>query len=157
MADEHLGKDRGDVPADTLIDLAVEKNELSVWIVDSERANLSRLIAALTATRQNLGPFDYALFSLDVFSRVGIRTLQTVGETLDDDANQWHLALQDLTATQVSDLAVRIWYNHAQIERYVPSQVAESIIKAIRARHFSVDSLEPSLQSEIKKRLKRES
>jgi len=154
-SEDYPGKERRDVPAVTLLDLAVKNNELSVWVVDAQRENLQRLMGTLSANRTSLDVIDYVLFGLDIFEQLEIYTQNTEGDTLDTYANRWHLALLHLTATQVSDLAVRIWYSSTtEIKRYTSSQVTEFIIQSIRDNYFALDQLNPGLQETIKKKMK---
>lgn len=149
------GKRQSDVPAVTLLDLAVDKNELSVWIIDEQCLNLRNIVTALSARRQTLGPFDYALFSPDIFNKTQIRTEETQGDTYDIKANQSHLALLDLTAIQISALAVGIWYSPTTIiTRYTPSEVGDMITEAVKNNVFPLEQLGPELQPHIRKRLK---
>ena len=50
-----------DTQADALWSLRTKGNQLSVWLIDDNKSNLKRVIAALAAGRDTLDKIDYAL------------------------------------------------------------------------------------------------
>ncbi|MFN8496058.1 MAG: hypothetical protein U0350_51175 [Caldilineaceae bacterium] len=155
-AENYPGKEQADAPADTLVDLRTEENELSVWLVDDDLANLERLLAALAANRQRLDKLDYTLFSEEIFEQIGIQVQQTVGDVPDAVVNQWHLALVNLTAMQVAELARSIWHSPVtQTFRCLPKQVAKLIAQAIHQEYFRLEQLQSDLHAEVVKYMAR--
>lgn len=153
-AKSYPGKGKNDAPSDTLLDLAPKQNELSVWLVDEQYTNLNRLLASLAANRERIDVFDYALFSIEIFEQVGIQVQQTFGDSPDADSNKSHLALLNLTATQLADLAVCIWYSPTtSVGRLLGKKVSTLIIEAIRSGNFKLEELKPKMRSEIEKHL----
>ena len=96
----------GDVQADALHDLRTYSNTLSIWIVEEELGNLDRIIAALTATRQTIDKFDYALLDERFLSQIGVDRVQVKGKSCDDFANDlWHHDLRGLSGLKLVELA----------------------------------------------------
>jgi hypothetical protein len=101
---------QGELPADPLGDLATNGNSLSVWIIEDDRSNLGRVIAALACTTKSLDDFDYGLVDLQVILSAGLKLNQTTGDTADYTANiSWHSDLIELSAIRLLDFAKAFW------------------------------------------------
>src|SRR5687768_8214903 len=88
---------KGEPPADSLLDLQTEDNQLSVWLIDDGRSDVERIAVAIAATRQSLSPFDYRLVRLHAVTRLRLRLAQTPGNSADQEANHlWHRDLSRL-------------------------------------------------------------
>ena len=62
-----------ELPADSLVDLATKDNQLSIYIVEGDRSNLDRIIAALSANCDFISNFDYALLDKEVLDVIKIK------------------------------------------------------------------------------------
>jgi hypothetical protein len=113
-----------DLQADALNDLGTKSNELSVY-------HINRVIAALAVNANNPSNIDFAIFSEDVVSAVGIKIKKSQGELPDEQVNGWHSDLYELSALKLLNLATTI-KAMAKIERKSPMQVfnivADSLI-----------------------------
>lgn len=119
----------GELPADPLNDLGTQSNELSVYHITANRSNLDRVIAALAANTDNLSNIDFAVFDENVISELGIKIKKSKGKSPDDQVNNWHSDLYELTATKVLSLA-RAIKDRAKIDRKVQvlNMVADALI-----------------------------
>jgi hypothetical protein len=90
----------GDVPADPLGDLATKENRLSVWEV-IDRSNVERIVRALAVNRDKIADMGYVLFDSSLLTAAGINTLTENGMTPDEEANNWHRDLIDLSGNKL--------------------------------------------------------
>lgn len=115
-----------ELQADALDDLRTKANELSVYSVDDNESNLGRVIAALAANTDHPSIIDFAIFSQEILEEIGVRARSSRGELLDDQANEWHYDLYELSASRILELA-RVIKAKARIERKLPKQVLELV------------------------------
>jgi hypothetical protein len=66
----------GDVPADALTDLRADRNELSLWSVVDDLANLNVVLVALASSRQRLDKIDYTLIDEALLPGIPVRCLK---------------------------------------------------------------------------------
>ena len=83
--------------ADALGDLQTSKNELSLFLVDTQEAT-NHVVAGLAANRQNVANVDYAIIDDTLLSTLNLRTIQKDAETPHFIANQLHYNIENLTA-----------------------------------------------------------
>ena len=132
--------------ADALGDLTTSGNELSVYHVEDDSSNLERVIVALAANSEVFSNFDYALFSYEVPSTIGIALKQTEGKTPDSVVNEkWHIDLTVATAETLLALGVGI-YASARKERILVKEVTQKIAKAIQDGNVQVVNLKGKLR-----------
>lgn len=112
----------GELQADPLSDLGTKSNELSVYHVVIDEANLDRIIASLAANSEQWDNFDFAIFNENIISDLGIKIKNSKGELPDEQVNNWHNDLCELSATKLVILAKAI-YEKARIDRKTPAQV----------------------------------
>ena len=82
--DEMVWLSDGELPADSLSDLATQSNELSVYHISINESNLDRVIAALAANSGFLSNFDFAIFGDEIVSEIGIKIKKSPGDSPDD-------------------------------------------------------------------------
>ncbi len=111
-----------DIQADVLSDLGTKSNELSVYIVDDEKSNFQRIIAALAAGAQKPANIDYAIFKMELIELAGISSTQSLGTLPDEGVNKWHLDLCQLSAKKVLKLA-KLILDNAEIDRVLKKRV----------------------------------
>ena len=132
-------------PADCLSDLETEHNELSVWLIDDDRANLERVVAALASKRQSLVPFDCRLVPIGRVRQLRLQLSQTPGDSHDHEANQlWHRDLQFLSAGRLTSLSRCLW-RRGESRRFSPAQVRKLLIAGIQQGRLNRDDLRPEL------------
>jgi hypothetical protein len=67
---EWLSED--DIPADPLGDFAnTTCNSLSVWLVNEDKANFTRVVTAMAASRERIDKLDYVLFREELLDTGG--------------------------------------------------------------------------------------
>ncbi len=120
-----------DLQSDSLGDLGTSSNELSVYHVYENRDNLSRVIAALAVNSKEYSNFDYALFDENIITQLRINIKKSKGESADEQVNQWHSDLHELTAFKLLELAKAIKKN-AIIERKMPKEVLALVADSLQ-------------------------
>jgi hypothetical protein len=103
--------ERGDVPADPLGDLATSQHRLSVWDVAADRSNLERIVRAVVTTKDKIASMGYVLFDSSLLSDAGISIQVEEGATPDEEANEWHRDLVDLSGNKLVVLTRLILQN----------------------------------------------
>lgn len=124
----------GELPADALVDLRTQKNELSVWRVEPGEGNLNAVIAALASNKTDkLDNLDYVLIDEEVVTNLGIQYVKTDGDSPHSDANsRWHCDLVELTGAKVLGLAREMKLRQAEHKR-VHTAVREILKTALQA------------------------
>ena len=125
----------GDVPADALVDLRTQKNELSVWRVEPGEGNLNAVIAALASNKTDrLDNLDYVLIDEEVVTNLGIQYVKTDGDSPHSDANsRWHCDLVELTGAKVLGLAREMKRRQAEHKRVQHTAVRDILKAALQA------------------------
>lgn len=116
----------GELQADPLNDLGTKSNELSVYHVSVDESNLDRIIASLAVNSEQLSHVDYALFDENIISELGIKIKKSKGELPDEQVNNWHSDLYELSATKLLVLA-KAMNDKAKIDRKALMQVLNVI------------------------------
>lgn len=138
----------GHAPADSLRDLHTEKNVLSCWLVEDDRGNFARVVAAISSKGERPENFDYALVPLGAVQEAGIRFERSDSDTFDEEANlTWHGDLPELTAAKVAELARLVMA--FERDRILPKRVAEWMKQAVRDRHLSVDGMHDTMRQKL--------
>jgi hypothetical protein len=95
-----------DVPADALTDLRATNNELSVWRVQGDDANLQMVLTAVASSRKGLDKLDYTLLDEASLPAIPVRVERSEGKTPHVKANtSVHCDLVELTVQKVARLA----------------------------------------------------
>lgn len=136
-----------DAPADCLVDLKTEKNELSSWFVDDQKTNLNRLLTALAANRDSFQNIDYITFDFDLPGRLNLTLRSTPGETADSHANRsWHYDLT-LSARQLVELAVEIHLSGTK-GRLLPKEV-QRLVEASTGKELNQAKINKKLAAKL--------
>lgn len=123
----------GEIQGDALGDLITKSNELSIWVIDDDRSNLDRVVAALGAMGNNVDVVEYALMDFEAVGDMGIVVKDVSGATGDSEANKrWHKNLSELTADKLLALA-RTIDREAERTRATDRQVARLVRSAIES------------------------
>ncbi|MCH9035850.1 MAG: hypothetical protein IH860_00835 [Chloroflexi bacterium] len=118
----------GELQAAALIDLKTDGNNLSVFEV-RDRADEERVATALAATRENPQEYDYAVFSDEELSALGVRSEPSKGRTPDDTVNVMHRILINLTAKQLAEVAKLI--SRGEYTRILKKQMKSLLVDAL--------------------------
>ena len=139
----------GDIPADPLGDLRTDKNSLSVWLIEDDRSNLERVIAAFAAARQSLDHLDFTLFDFAIPAQINIKCEKSSGDTPDDAANEsWHFKLSELSGLKLVALAKAI-LEKGHTERRFEADVRGLVRDAISKGQVSTSRMYPKLAQKL--------
>jgi hypothetical protein len=99
--------------------------EDSVWVVENNPSNLSRLVTALAAGRKSPDKFDYVLIDESRVQALSIAIKETQGASADPAANEkWHRDLVELTWRKLASL-IHLVHDHGQFTRVSEKDVAK--------------------------------
>lgn len=135
---------KGDVPADPIACLKTDQNTLSVFSIKDDRANLSRVLAAYAAKRQQVAQIDFALFNENKIREKGYKMASTKGNTPDRVVNDWHIEIQELSGSYLVELA-KILKADGEFERCLPAEVRKLITDNVHAKNIEPDDLTPNI------------
>jgi hypothetical protein len=139
----------GEVQADALGDLKTEENALSVWWLDDNKSNLNDLVAALASKCDTVANLDYALLDIDILSSLGIKLVETDGDSLHRDANDsWHRDLVELSASKLLALASAI-ASSGETKRIYPNVIIPLIASSVKAGQIDKDKLQAKVRTKI--------
>jgi hypothetical protein len=143
-----------DYPADCLTDFRISDRRLSVWLIDDEERNKSRVLTALAANRQQVVNIDYLLFKQDILDKCEIEIEKTTGDTPDEHANtNWHHDLVKLSVKQTADFAYELCKAN-QTGRLLPFEVALALEQGLANKTLDESRLKPKLDEITKLALK---
>jgi len=140
----------GELPADPLSDLGTKSNELSVYNVSADESNLGRIIASLAANVDQLSHVDFALFDENVISELGIKIKKSKGDLPDEQVNNWHSDLYELSAPNILILAKAI-NDKARIDRKLPAQILKLIADALTSGQIDRTRIKWKSQEDFEK------
>ncbi|MEH1790342.1 MAG: hypothetical protein V7L23_33460 [Nostoc sp.] len=127
---------QGEFQSDPLCDLATTENKLSVYRVEDDCSNLSRVVSALAANSDKIANFDYILFEETILKDVGIKSEQTKADTADETVNNCHLDLVELPAFRLVDLAGQA-LNKGKVDRFLVQQVTSLLVDSIQKGYLN--------------------
>lgn len=143
----------GELQAAALFDLRFRDNRLSVWSIDDDFSNLSRVVAALAANapHSTIEVFDYVLIEKQSIVNIGTKIEKAEGGTPDHHANkEWHYDLVELSATKIVEVAHLI-REEADFVRVLAHEVKGFLTKGLQDRHITIDGCAEKLRPALKK------
>jgi hypothetical protein len=143
----------GDVPADALIDLRTQNNELSVWHIEPDATNLDDVIAALAANNTDrVANLDYVLVDEEALAQLGIKTVKSPGASPHAHANShWHRDLVELSGSRLLALAHEMKRRQAEHKRIQHATVRDILKAALQSGKLERESLKPALIADLEK------
>ena len=93
----------GELPGDTLLDVQTRDNALSVYQVD-DAVDKDRVALALAANRDHVNVIDYLIFDDAGFPSMRITSERRPGDTPDEQVNELHYELENLTVSKLAQL-----------------------------------------------------
>jgi len=135
-------------PADVLHDLKTEDNRLSVWQIEDDKSNLTRVIAAIVSTREYLQKLDYILIDFRHIQENGLRVERESGDTLDKQANSWHVDVIQLSASDLARLANLLFANGERVRELEP-QLLNMLRQSVNAGHIHEAELKPTVAQKL--------
>jgi hypothetical protein len=140
-----------DTQADALDDLRTSSNQLSVWHVDDNKANLEQVIAALAANCQFISNVDYALLDYEVVRELGVRIEEAKGDSPNESANiLWHREMMELSGLQLLALA-RAIFEKAQRARVSEKMIPQLIANGVMAGQIKRERLREKVAGAVQK------
>ena len=126
---------RCEIPADPIFGLTTDGNAMSVWIVDNDKGLIDRTVVALAAKRGKLEDFEYVLLDSKVVEKIGIKTDDEEGNSLDSSINELHINLIEISARKLLKLTKSTLYaikkEDTRLERIPRKKVARYILDSI--------------------------
>ena len=101
---------QGQIPASPLTQLRLTDDSMSIYEIEDIQDGVNRVVAALAATRDHLDKLDYLIFEKSLLEGLGIDISERKGTTADDEVNQWHLDLENLTTKTITKLVDNLFY-----------------------------------------------
>ena len=140
------GWEEGDIQGDALLDLRTQDNALSVFRVD-ESAGIGRIIAALAATRENLSHLDYVVFDDAPLEPIGVNMVQRDGKTPDNEVNDIHYDVVNLTVLKLVQLAQTV--SQCRPERVPKIEVKAKLRQSLESRWLDTEKVDDGLLSQL--------
>jgi hypothetical protein len=126
---------------------------VSVWLVDDDKQDLSRVLAAIAATWQKSDNLDYVLFSEEHLSGAQVVVRETPGDTPDQGINPRHRDLIDMWASRVFRLTDLAWGQNVEIKRLPRSKVLDLLAESVHRGRILLEGIQPRLRNEVQRRL----
>ena len=136
----------GDIQSDALGDLQTKDNKLSVYRIGSEE-DTERIVIALAANRESFANLDYAVFEDNTLASTNIPIRQQAGETPDEEINELHYDLADLTVENIAQLTEIVVAG--QHDRMLKKQIEARIRLAVHSGTLDKDKLNPQLLGKL--------
>lgn len=110
-----------------------------------------RIAVALAAGRDELAQYDYALVDEERVAGVPITLRKTPGGTCDEQVNDLHVDLVNLTATAVAKLAAIVLEisKAGELRRILKPDMKDQIHKALELKHLDESRLNPKLRKAL--------
>ena len=132
---------QGDFAADLFGDLVTKRNKLSVYSVAEDQSNVRTIAGALTVTRGQFDRFEYVLFSESLLTDVGIGIDRSKGHTPDEEANEAHRDLTQISAQRLHNLARNIVRSRMSIGLVGQHELLTAIMEALKKGRFRKESV----------------
>ena len=137
---------RGDLIADVFLELNTCGGKLSVFQIDEDQSNLCRVIAAFSASRENVTDIDYVLVpGKDLRDQFNV--VKSPGHTPDDIVNELHIDIVGLTPTKLLELVGLFWSNKDKMKRQKKRRITKLIWKGIEERQIDFKCMHVNQQS----------
>lgn len=138
----------GDIAADPLGNLVTSQNKLSVWRIDSEESDVTRIIIAIASTLNAFKNIDYVLVDPQKLSEIGLSLEGSPGQTPYKGLNDRHLDIPGLSGLKLIELA-KIMLREGKQGRFLEQQVLLMLREAVRNGLVKLDSLQPNLRKKL--------
>ena len=120
----------GDVPADPLPDLQTERNLLSVWELESDRSNLTRIVRALSLGPDKVDHTGFVVFDSEHLDPAQIEIQENPGTSPDGAINHLHRDLV-LSGKKLVALA-HVLLRHGELGQLTRPILREMVEEGIR-------------------------
>ena len=138
----------GELVADALKELRTTRGSLSVYIVDTNKGNLDRVLSAYACTRNSVNDIDYVLMPLEVIEET-FDIAPTSGQTADDEVNKVHLDIERLSVSKLLLLAHIFQDYHSSMYRIRKKQITSKIRNSLMRKYLDFSRINRALQSKF--------
>ena len=155
---EMLPEDRAwlkddEIPADPLSDLNTDGNALSIYLIDDDKSELNRCIAAY-ATCKNRGyirEIDYLLFEERIIRELEIKTHQSDAKDLiDERIKKLHWDMYELSSQRLVELAKTVLPNN-EVNTLSIDEVCQLINDSIKNGWINIQDINKGIDKDMKK------
>jgi len=140
----------GGLQADALRNFITKENALSVYEVENKLIDIERILAAIAGMRDNVQEVDYATFDSNLLEEFEIKTKKIKGDTADDEVNNLHIDLIDLTAKQVCLLASSI-QKDGNLMRILKKKIGREITEGLKKGYLNKNKINEKLLPKLAK------
>lgn len=116
------------------------KGTLSIYLLDDDQTNLSRIVAALACKRRSLENFDFVLVPENAIV-TDFEILRTTGTTADDLVNDLHRDLVQLTADKLLKLVTIFGVHMSAMTRLYKDDVKDAILESLELESLHEDDV----------------
>lgn len=147
-------KNNTDIPADPISnDLKTQNNSLSLYLIEEDKSNLNRIVAALGSNRKNLQNFDYVLIDSHIIYTSGLLVKKKNGNTVDNEVNtKYHFDLNNVSGLVLIQFA-KIILDKGQFSRVYHQKLLEYIASEIKNNSFDINDLNDNIKEKVKNNL----
>lgn len=140
-----------EIQADSLREFATRNNSLSLWEIESDCSNLSRIIAALGARRDSLDKFDYALIDRRYVDDLAVQLVPRPGVSSDPEANErWHQEMVELSGRKIFGLAT-LMTTHAKVCRITRRSIEDQIRDFLDRGFIDPDAVSDGIRAALER------
>ena len=139
---------QGVLVGDVFKGLGTVDGSLSVYLINEDKSNINRVVAAYACTRNSIQRVDYDLMPTDAVTGA-FRMNKIAGNTADDEVNQWHYDITELTTRSLVDFAYLIGDHLVSMTRVREKTVARAVKLGIERGYLDCDRIDPILRSRI--------
>ncbi|MFH1563085.1 MAG: hypothetical protein ABIF11_06695 [Nitrospirota bacterium] len=148
--DPQKANELGGPQADALKNFKTKENALSVYEVENELTDIERILAAIAGTRDNVQEVEYASFDSNLLAEHEIKTNKIKGDTADDEVNNLHIDLIDLTAKQLYLLASSI-QKDGKLIRILKKEIGIKITEGLKEGYLDKNKINEKLLHKLAK------
>ncbi|GAB5494644.1 MAG: hypothetical protein Phog2KO_48590 [Phototrophicaceae bacterium] len=131
---DFLWLEHNEIPSDPLADFTTKQGALSIYVLtNSETETITRVAAAIASTSSSLSNLDYVVIEVEELDQFDFMIESKPATTPDDDVNNMHYDIINLSAQKLVSLTKLFWNNFSQ-ENFgrIPEQIIlEQIIFGI--------------------------
>jgi len=139
---------QGELVADVFKGLGTEDGKLSTYLIEADKSNVDRVVAAYACTRNSLQRVDYVLIPLDtVAGAFGLNHI--AGNTADDEVNLWHRDVIELTPEKLLNLAYLIDNHRNMMTRVREKKVRQEVKERLDCGDIDCDRIDPILKKKL--------
>ncbi len=151
--DEYDWLESDELVADILCDeMATKNGTLSTYILDSNKRNLNRIIAAQACTRDSIQNLDFVLIPETEIEQE-YESCRSPGNTPDETVNMWHLDIIHLTPSKLTEFVYGIRDRRDMICRANWKKVECAILDGVSYGYIDVNKIKEPLRTKLSEKI----